>query len=76
LQSGIGPVETRVKTRVKTDAVLLKLLGERPGLSLAEATEILAKNTTIIERAAWKPRAEGRLSRVGPKNGGHWEVSA
>ncbi|MDR2391027.1 MAG: transcriptional regulator [Planctomycetota bacterium] len=64
---------TRVKTRVKTDAVLLKLLSEQPALSLVEAAKILSKNTTTIERAARKLRVEGRLRRVGPKNGGHWE---
>lgn len=66
--------ETRVETRVKTPEQVLKLLLEQPTLSLAELADLLGKSISAVERAVAKLRAQGCLSYVGPKKGGHWRV--
>ncbi|EIJ35367.1 Fic family protein [Thiothrix nivea] len=68
------PVETQVKTRVKVPEQILELLQQQPTLTLAEVAGKLGKSVSAIERAAAKLRKEGRLRRVGPIKGGHWEV--
>lgn len=68
------PVETPVKTRVKTDDQLLGVLAGQPTVTLAEAAAHLGKSVSAIERAARRLRDEGRLRYVGPQKGGRWEV--
>ncbi len=65
---------TREKTREKTDAAVLRLLRENPELSMAELADNLNKVPSTIERAIRKLRESGRLQRIGPDKGGHWQV--
>lgn len=67
-------VKTQVKTRVKVPEQILELLQQQSTLTLAEVADKLGKSVSAIERAAAKLRKEGRLKRVGPIKGGHWEV--
>nr|CAA6823292.1 MAG: Type I restriction-modification system, specificity subunit S (EC [uncultured Thiotrichaceae bacterium] len=69
-------VETKVKTRVKTPEQVLDLLQQQPTLTLVEVAEQLDKSVSAIERAVAKLRKDGKLKRVGPIKGGHWEVIA
>jgi ATP-dependent DNA helicase RecG len=66
--------KTPEKTREKTDAAILRLLREHPELSIAELAESLGKVPSTIERAIRKLRESGRLQRIGPDKGGHWQV--
>jgi len=67
-------VETKVKTRVKTPEQVIDLLQQQPTLTLAEVAEQLDKSVSAIERAVAKLRKDGKLKRIGPIKGGHWEV--
>jgi ATP-dependent DNA helicase RecG len=66
--------KTQEKTREKTAAAILRMLGEQPEMSVAELAERLGKVPSTIERAVRKLRESGRLARIGPDKGGHWQV--
>ena len=66
--------KTPEKTREKTDATILRLLREHAELSIAELAENLGKAPSTIERAIRKLRESGRLQRIGPDKGSHWQV--
>ncbi len=63
-----------VKTPVKAPVKILQLLKEKPDLSLAELAVLLGKSVSAIERASAKLVKAGKLRRIGPDKGGHWEV--
>ena len=67
--------ETPVKTRVKTPEKILAVLAEHPVYSLADVAASIGKSLSAVERAVAKLTADGKLQRVGPAKGGHWEVS-
>jgi hypothetical protein len=50
------------------------LLKEKPDLSLAELTVLIGKSVSAVERASAKLVKAGKLRRIGPAKGGHWEV--
>jgi len=68
------PVKTRVKTPVKTPERILEILEENPDLALVDVAKAIGKSLSAVERASAKLVQEGRLRRVGPRKGGHWEV--
>ncbi|MGV2482149.1 UNVERIFIED_CONTAM: winged helix-turn-helix transcriptional regulator, partial [Salmonella enterica subsp. enterica serovar Weltevreden] len=53
---------------------VLALLAETPDLSIPELAQRIGKSASAIERAIRKLREAGRLARVGPDKGGHWQV--
>jgi ATP-dependent DNA helicase RecG len=63
-----------VKTPVKTPVKILALLAANPQLTLAEVASHIGKSLSAVERAASRLVKAGRLKRVGPQKGGHWEV--
>jgi ATP-dependent DNA helicase RecG len=67
-------VETLGKTSVKTSVKILELLVKNPEMTLAEIAVLLGKSTRAVEMAATKLAQKGRLKRIGPDKGGHWEV--
>ncbi|MDO9477636.1 MAG: winged helix-turn-helix transcriptional regulator [Pseudohongiella sp.] len=68
------PGKTLVKTPVKTPDQILSLLRDAPSLSIPQLASSLGKSDSAIERAIRKLREAGRLIRVGPDKGGHWQV--
>lgn len=68
-------VETTVKTTVKTGDMIVEKIKENPSLSLAEIAEMINKSLRAVERASLKLVKEGKIKHVGPKKGGHWEVT-
>lgn len=54
---------------------ILQLLRNDSSLTLPEVATVIGKSTRTIERATRKLREQGKLRRVGPNKGGHWEVS-
>ena len=71
-------VETRVQklveTRVETPDRIIELFQAHPHLTLTEVAAQIGKSVSAVERASAKLTSEGRLRRVGPRKGGHWEV--
>ncbi len=74
VNAGVVSVETQVETQVETRDRIVELLRAHPHLTLAEIAAQLGKSVSAIERASAKLTREGRLRRVGPRKGGHWEV--
>ncbi|WP_422902916.1 winged helix-turn-helix transcriptional regulator [Propionivibrio sp.] len=68
------PGKTLGKTLGKTPDMILRQLAEAPSTAIPELALQLGKSDSAIERAIRKLRAEGKLRRVGPAKGGHWEV--
>lgn len=68
------PVKTPRKTPGKTPDQILSLLRDAPSLSIPQLASSLGKSDSAIERAIRKLREAGRLIRVGPDKGGHWQV--
>jgi len=67
-------METQVKTPVKTPGAIVAHLREQPELTLADIASRIGKSRSAVERAAAKLVKAGKLRRVGPAKGGHWEV--
>jgi ATP-dependent DNA helicase RecG len=62
------------KTPEKTPNLILSLLRADPDATISELAQKLGKSDSAIERAIRKLRAEGKLTRIGPAKGGHWQV--
>jgi len=67
--------ESSGKSSGKTPDAILWLLKEKPVLSIPELAEKMGKSTSAVERAVRKLRQAGRLKRIGPAKGGHWEIT-
>jgi len=68
------PVETTEETPVETPGKIMRLLGTHPEMTLREVALRIGKSIRAVERASVKLVKAGKLKRVGPKKGGHWEV--
>ncbi|WP_006787324.1 Fic family protein [Thiorhodospira sibirica] len=67
-------VKTLGKTPGKTPERILSLLAETPSLSIPDLAQHIGKSESAVERAIRKLKAAGRLARIGPDKGGHWQV--
>jgi ATP-dependent DNA helicase RecG len=84
LASGEGPSASRStvqarekpreKSREKTREKVLALIAELPKITTAELAERIGITAKGIEWQLGKLRADGRIRRVGPARGGHWEI--
>ena len=74
LKKGGTPEETLGKTLEKTPDLILKRLRGAPRASISELAQQLDKSSSAVERAIRKLRAQGKLQRIGPAKGGHWQV--
>ncbi|MCK5520887.1 MAG: putative DNA binding domain-containing protein [Candidatus Marinimicrobia bacterium] len=68
------PVKTLVKTPVKTPQLILSKLKENSEMTLLEIAKKIGKSLSAVERAAAKLVKEGKLTYIGPKKGGYWQV--
>ncbi|QDT53891.1 hypothetical protein Pan44_19170 [Caulifigura coniformis] len=73
-RAGSGEQKTRVETPGKTPVKILAVLKDHPEYSLAEVAAAIGKSLSAVERAAAKLVKSGKLRRVGPAKGGHWEI--
>jgi predicted HTH transcriptional regulator len=53
----------------------LRLLKAKPQLTGKQAAEQLGVSQRGVEKQLAKLKATGRIARVGPNKGGHWQVS-
>ncbi len=53
---------------------IIRLIENEPSISARELATILEKSTRTIERKIAGLKKEGKLKRIGPDKGGHWEV--
>jgi ATP-dependent DNA helicase RecG len=69
-----APVKSSVKSSVKTPDRIIAMVAETSGISIAELSGHLHLTTRAVEKQMAKLQREGRLRRIGPDKGGHWEV--
>ncbi|MFV0447047.1 MAG: Fic family protein [Vibrio sp.] len=72
--SGKMRVEMKVETRVKTPDKILALLSENSSLTLAEVANHLGLSPSTVERAVAKLKQQSKLTYMGPKKGGYWQL--
>jgi len=58
----------------KSSEKILALLKANPELVAREIADNLGVTQRAVEKQIAKLREEGRLRRIGPARGGHWEV--
>jgi Fic family protein len=69
------PQKTLLKTPQKTPSAILTLLRRQPDMNFQQLAAKLGKSASAIKRAVRGLREAGRLRRIGPDKGGHWEVT-
>lgn len=62
------------KSSEKSSEKILQLLKNLPVLSAREVADRLGLSPRAVEKQIAKLRKEGRIRRVGPAKGGHWQV--
>jgi ATP-dependent DNA helicase RecG len=70
-----GPSGSKRKSSEKSSEKILGLLRRAPELSARELAEKLGLSPREVEKQIATLRKAGRLRRVGPAKGGHWELS-
>ncbi|MCR4293223.1 MAG: winged helix-turn-helix transcriptional regulator [Candidatus Kuenenia sp.] len=71
---GKTSAETTVETTVETPDAIIRLMAEKPDITLAEIAAHIEKSVRTVERAAAKLKKEGKITFKGPKKGGRWEI--
>jgi ATP-dependent DNA helicase RecG len=66
--------KTSVKSSVKSSVKILDLLRLNPQTTIPEISKEIGMTTRGVEKNIKKLQENGRLRRVGPDKGGHWEV--
>ena len=69
-----GREKSREKKRPRSREKILALLATKPTLTYAGLAEAVGLTVKAIEKNVRQLKALGRLRRVGPDKGGHWEV--
>ncbi|MCK5688032.1 winged helix-turn-helix transcriptional regulator [Myxococcota bacterium] len=62
------------KASEKTSEKILELLKKNPVMALSEVAKSLNKSARAVEMQVANLKDKGRLKRIGPDKGGHWEV--
>ena len=62
------------KSSEKSSEKILDLVRKNPEVSAREIAEALALTSRAVEKQVGKLKKEGRLKRIGPDKGGHWQV--
>ena len=70
-----GREKGRVKSRVKGRVKVLGLIKENSAITIPEIAQILGLSLKGIEKIIRILKQEGRLHRIGPDKGGHWEIT-
>ncbi len=69
-----GTEETGKKTRMKTGEKILNLISSNPEITAAALAERVGLTIKGIQWNINRLKEAGRLRRIGPDKGGHWEV--
>ena len=69
-----GDKKSSMKSSMKSDERLLILLKESSTASLPRMAEGIGLSVAGVRKALEKLKAAGRIRRIGPDKGGHWEV--
>ena len=65
---------TRQTGGQKTREVLLQMITDDPSVTTTQMASALGINRSAVSKHLDRLKADGRLRRVGPDKGGHWEL--
>jgi ATP-dependent DNA helicase RecG len=68
-------LKSGLKSGLKTEDKILDLVRDNNTISYAEIVKTLGMARSGIAKQIKKLQEDGRLRRVGPDKGGHWEVT-
>jgi len=54
---------------------IVRLISDNPKVTIPEIAGILGITTRAVEKQIAKLKREGKIKRIGPDKGGHWEIS-
>ncbi len=74
-EEGEGLETDGQKAAEKTREKILRLIKENPLITISEIAEEAGVSPKGVEWNIGKLKKEGRIKRVGPDRGGHWEIS-
>jgi len=60
---------------VKTKERIVGILEKKSSVTIAELAKILSIGEKRVEKHLSDLKSQGRIQRIGPDKGGHWEVS-
>jgi len=69
-----NPNEPRNEPRNEPESQILEIIGSNPSTSYEELVQLTQKSRSSIMRQIARLKASGRLKRIGPKKGGHWDI--
>ena len=58
----------------KSSEKIRQLLKQNSGVTISELAEELGRTTRAVEKNLKTLQKEGKIKRIGPDKGGHWEV--
>ena len=70
-----APPSVSGKMSGKVAAIILGAVRRRPGVTIPELASLAGVSTRTIERQLQRLQLHGRLHRVGPAKGGHWQLA-
>jgi ATP-dependent DNA helicase RecG len=74
LRKGVEPEDAHEKNREKMSGKIVRLILEKPDITIPELAGRLKRTERTIERLIKQMKADEIIGRIGPANGGHWEV--
>ena len=66
--------ESTLKSSMKSEDRLLRVLKDDQTMSLPKMAEAIGLSVAGVRKVLDKLRVSGRIRRIGPDKGGHWEV--
>lgn len=66
--------ESSGKTSGKTSGKIIALMESTPSITIPELADIIGVTARSVERNIQKLQDGGKIRRVGPAKGGHWQV--
>jgi ATP-dependent DNA helicase RecG len=69
-----GTQKSTRKSTQKTSDKILAILNENPSATMARMAEELGIHPSAVKKHLRNLKQQGRLKRIGPDKGGHWEV--
>ena len=67
-------LKSRLKSRLKSKERILSVMAARPDAALPQVAKETGLSLAGVKKNVRQLKEEGRLRRVGPDKGGHWEV--
>ncbi|MFH1432670.1 MAG: winged helix-turn-helix transcriptional regulator [archaeon] len=62
------------KSSQKSDQKIIELISQNPEITIDELMHKLDFSASGVKKIIKKLKESGRLKRIGPDKGGHWEV--